>query len=95
MLPKLRCYLRPKEEDYSSSGNEVEIVEINTSIYIRAISIRSFEILTRRRKLYLYYIKETSFITISIVEKAIAAKKRQLQPGDDEETKRRVVKLVD
>jgi hypothetical protein len=95
MLSRPRCYPRPEKEDYSSSGNEVEIIEIDTPIYIRAISIRSFEILTRRRKLYLYYIEETSFITVSIVEKAITVKKEELSLGDNKETRRRVVEVVD
>jgi hypothetical protein len=65
--PKLRYYLRLKKENCSTSGNKVETIEINTSIYIQAINVRSFKTLTRRRKLYLYYIEETGFITISIV----------------------------
>lgn len=73
-------------ENYNSPESKAKAIEIDSPIYIQAISTRTFKILTRRKKSYPYYIKKTGFITISIVEKAIAVKKGKLLPDKDEET---------
>lgn len=93
--PKSRCYPKHERENCDSSGSEAETVEMDTPIHIRAISARSFEMLTRRRRSHPHHAEETGFITISIVEKAIAAKKEELLPGDDEETRKRVAEVVE